>query len=170
MLQHEAGWTAPSVALSGAGYLLPPVDGQLIFGATSQLDDDDPALRPDDQQRNLHRLEHLSPALRAMAEAARQQPVSGRTGWRCVAVDRLPLVGAVPACWTGGDGDSAEDQPRRVAREPGLLMLNGLGSRGITWAALSAQVVAALADGAPVPLPAALVDAIDPARFVSRET
>ena len=157
VLQHEPDWPVPTVALSGAGYLLPSVDGQLILGATSQPDDEDSALRPDDQRQNLQRLERLSAALRAVAEAACSQPVAGRTAWRCVAADRLPLVGAIPACWTACGGDGAEDQPRRVEREPGLLMLSGLGSRGLTWAPLAAQVVAALADGAPVPLPAALL-------------
>ena len=43
-----------------------------------------------------------------------------------------------------------------------------LGSRGISWAALGAQVLAAQISGAPVPLESSLVDALDPARFALR--
>jgi tRNA 5-methylaminomethyl-2-thiouridine biosynthesis bifunctional protein len=48
-------------------------------------------------------------------------------------------------------------------------VLSALGSRGIAWCSLGARVVAALASGAPTPLEASLLDAIDPARFASRE-
>jgi len=43
-----------------------------------------------------------------------------------------------------------------------------MGSRGIGWAALCAQVLAAQVSGAPMPLEASLLDAIDPARFAVR--
>ena len=100
VLQHEPYWPAPKVALSGAGYLLPPLDGQLIFGATAQPDDERSDSATATTSQNMHRLARLSPALAAAADAARSQPVDGRTGWRCVAADRLPLIGAVPAAWT----------------------------------------------------------------------
>jgi tRNA 5-methylaminomethyl-2-thiouridine biosynthesis bifunctional protein len=45
-------------------------------------------------------------------------------------------------------------------------VLTGLGSRGLTTAALCGELIAAQATGAPWPLEADLVDAIDPARFV----
>jgi tRNA 5-methylaminomethyl-2-thiouridine biosynthesis bifunctional protein len=43
-----------------------------------------------------------------------------------------------------------------------------LGSRGIPWSALGAKLLASLITGAPAPIEAILIDAIDPARFVSR--
>jgi tRNA 5-methylaminomethyl-2-thiouridine biosynthesis bifunctional protein len=49
-----------------------------------------------------------------------------------------------------------------------LFVFTALGSRGITWSALGAQVLAAAVTGAPSPLEASLLDSIDPARFVSR--
>jgi tRNA 5-methylaminomethyl-2-thiouridine biosynthesis bifunctional protein len=89
----------------------------------------------------------------------------GRTAWRWSAIDRLPLIGAVP------DADahaSRFDQPRFVPRVPGLFVFTALGSRGITWSALGARLLASLITGAPAPLEASLIDAVDPARFVSR--
>ena len=61
-----------------------------------------------------------------------------------------------------------QDQPRFIARHTGLAVCTALGSRGITWAALCAQVLAAQVTGTPVPLEASLLDAIDPARFAVR--
>jgi tRNA 5-methylaminomethyl-2-thiouridine biosynthesis bifunctional protein len=53
-------------------------------------------------------------------------------------------------------------------RAPGLYGLFALGSRGLTWAALGAEQVAALIEGEPLPLEGALLDAVDPARFALR--
>jgi tRNA 5-methylaminomethyl-2-thiouridine biosynthesis bifunctional protein len=86
-----------------------------------------------------------------------------------VANDRLPLVGAVP------DPDALLlpgvrlDQPRFVPRARGLFVFTALASRGITWASLGAQALASLITGTPCPLEASLLDAVDPARFASRE-
>ena len=57
------------------------------------------------------------------------------------------------------------DAPRLWARQPGLWLHTGLGSRGLTTAHLGAELIAAQASGAPWPLEADLVDAIDPARW-----
>jgi tRNA 5-methylaminomethyl-2-thiouridine biosynthesis bifunctional protein len=65
-----------------------------------------------------------------------------------VTPDRLPLAGAA-----GGDG---------------VHVLAGFGSRGFAHAPLLAEHVAALALGAPSPLPAALAELVDPARFARR--
>jgi tRNA 5-methylaminomethyl-2-thiouridine biosynthesis bifunctional protein len=55
-----------------------------------------------------------------------------------------------------------------VPRLPGLYVFTALASRGITWSALGAQVLASSITGAPQPLESSLLDAIDPARFVAR--
>lgn len=163
------GLAAPKLPLTGAGFVLPALAGQLIFGATAQPDDDCAELRAADHQQNIDRLALLSPAL-AAAAGAPESGLDGRTGWRCVADDRLPLIGAVPAAWTTDAPATAADQPRFVARRAGLFLFVALGSRGITWAPLGAQVLAAIVAGAPLPLEAGLLDAIDPARFASRAT
>jgi tRNA 5-methylaminomethyl-2-thiouridine biosynthesis bifunctional protein len=60
------------------------------------------------------------------------------------------------------------DQPRLVPRLPGLYVLTALASRGIAWSLLGARSVAALMSGAPCPLDASLLDAVDAGRFVAR--
>jgi tRNA 5-methylaminomethyl-2-thiouridine biosynthesis bifunctional protein len=96
-----------------------------------------------------------------------------RAATRWVSRDRLPLVGAAPR-WLGDAADpvgriSRPDTLRLVPREPGLYVFTALGSRGMTWAALGGQIIAALVSGAPSPVGARLLDAIDPARFAVRE-
>lgn len=166
--QASHPWRAPNCPLVGSGYLLPAVDDRLVFGATSQPGDLDATVRDEDHRLNLERLAGLSPAL-AQAATLSVASLQGRTGWRCVSRDRLPLIGAVPEAWVGGpSGDW--DQPRFVPRAGGLYLCTGLGSRGITVAALAAELLAATVTGAPSPLPADLVDAVDPARFLTRAT
>ena len=166
--------SADSVRLpvAGSGYLLPAVDGRMWFGATSQVDDADPQVRADDHHANVERLSGLIGGLPPIDIAT----LAGRTGFRWSSSDRLPLIGAVPLSAVGVslgmEADAARsprpDQPRFAPRVPGLFVFMGLGSRGIAGSALGARVLASCVTGAPMPLEADLLDAIDPARFASR--
>ena len=161
-----AAWPSadlPRIPVAGAGYVLPASDGLVWFGATSQRDDDDPSVRTSDHVANVVRLGALLPA----APRLEFESLSGRTGFRWHAADRLPVIGAVPVAAV--DATSGRlDQPRFIARRPGLFVIAALGSRGIASAALGGPLLAALIAGAPVPVEADLLDAVDPARFVSR--
>ena len=154
--------------LTGAGYLLPSWQGQTLFGATSNEGDTDPSVRPRDHADNLAQLAKLTqmPAVANLTAA----PLQGRTAWRCVAPDRLPVIGGVPEETQPmlGPRPTPSDQPRLIARWPGLFVYTALGSRGITWSALGAQVLAAWVTGSPSPIEASLLDAVDPARFAAR--
>lgn len=150
----------PRLPVAGAGYLLPDIDGLAVFGASTQPGDTDPAVREADHVFNLQRLARLCPQpLPAPGQ------LQGRVGWRCVAADRLPLVGAIP-----DEAGAAGERLDEIPRQPGLFLFSALGSRGIAWATLGAQVLAARISGAPVPLEVSLVDALDPARFALRAT
>ena len=157
------GGELPTIPIAGAGYLLPEVDGLAVFGATSQPMDDDASVRAADHLHNLAQLDRLLPAhaVRAIDD------LQGRAAWRWVSDDRLPIVGAVPDA-RAATGDKRLDQPRLVPRLPGLYVISAFGSRGITWAMLAGRVLASVISGAPVPLEASLLDAIDPARFICR--
>ncbi|MEO5697986.1 MAG: bifunctional tRNA (5-methylaminomethyl-2-thiouridine)(34)-methyltransferase MnmD/FAD-dependent 5-carboxymethylaminomethyl-2-thiouridine(34) oxidoreductase MnmC [Burkholderiaceae bacterium] len=152
----------PHLPVAGAGYLLPEIDGAAIFGATAQPGDMDPSVRLADHRHNLDQLERLT-GQRIDAESA---DLRGRTAWRWSTSDRLPIIGAVAQ--TNPTTSARLDQPRFVPRQAGLFVFSALGSRGITWSALGAQVLACAITGAPMPGEASLLDAIDPARFVSR--
>ena len=162
----DAASPLPSRPISGAGYLLPRVGSHAVFGATSQAGDDDASVRHSDHEHNLAQLARLTG--HSVAHI-RTQDLQGRTAWRTVSSDRLPIIGAVPdVVGLGAPGSRRLDQPRFVPRVPGLFVFTALGSRGITWAALGAQVLASSITGAPQPLESSLLDAIDPARFISR--
>ena len=158
-LESLAGLRVP---IAGLGYLLPACDRAMMFGATAQRGDLDPAVRDADHVLNLAQLVRLA----GHAIALQPEELTGRTAWRCSAADRLPVIGAVPDSEAHG---ARLDQPRFVPRLPGLYVFTALGSRGITWSALGARVLASCVTGSPAPIGARLLDAIDPARFVSRK-
>ncbi|MFG6485962.1 FAD-dependent 5-carboxymethylaminomethyl-2-thiouridine(34) oxidoreductase MnmC [Roseateles sp. BYS78W] len=152
----DAPWQ-PGLPVAGDGYAIADGRGGAWCGATVQDGDLDPALRDADQTENLTRYARL-----AGLATPPQAPLAGRVGWRLVAPDRLPLIGGLAA--PGALADQLRLQPRR----PGLVVCTAFASRGITWAALAGQLVAALALGAPRPLEAELLDAVDPLRFALR--
>jgi len=179
------GSVLPRRALAGQGYALALDEHTLLFGATTQHDDEEPAVRLSDQRRNWQQAQ----ALGVLSAASPPGPehdsgalagLQGRVGWRAATPDRLPLVGALPCAehrW-GAAGDHAvphparRDQVRMLPRlrddRGGLYVLSGLGSRGITWSVLAGQLLAHWVAGTPCPVEASLRDALDPARFLAR--
>ncbi|MDB5816702.1 MAG: mnmC [Rhizobacter sp.] len=159
-----AGLVEPRLPIAGMGYALPAIDGWVMCGATVHDGDDEARLRGDDQRHNLDQLQRLTGSILSIDDVA----LSGRVGWRAVTADRLPIIGAWP------DRDAIEklkrqpDQPQEVPRLAGLYLITGFASRGITWSALAAQTLASLVTGAPCPLPADLLDAVDAGRFVAK--
>jgi tRNA 5-methylaminomethyl-2-thiouridine biosynthesis bifunctional protein len=134
-----------AVVLRG-GMALPGIDGLSVTGASFDLDDEDRALRADSHAGNLERLERLVPGAARGLDPAR---LDGRVGFRTVAPDRLPLIGAL---------DDAQ----------GLYGAIAYGSRGLLWAGMGAELLASLMEGEPLPLEAPLAGALDPGRFRRR--
>src|SRR5450830_227846 len=141
-------------------YLTPAAGGTHSMGATYD-DDDDPALRPSSQHENLAHLR----AMLADPAAALDAPLAGRVGFRAVATDRLPMVGAVP----DATFEVGAERLRELPRQEGVYCLLGYASRGLIWAPLAAELLAATLESEPLPLEGALVDALDPGRFLLRE-
>lgn len=152
----------PLIPLTGAGYVLPEIDGTMVFGASAQPDDDDEQVRAADHVMNLQRLQSLCP--QPLAPPLRE--LTGQVAWRCVSDDRLPIIGAAP------DESSADAAAfarlRNAPRHEGLYLFTALASRGITWAALGARLLAAQVNGTPWPLAESLAESVDPARFMQR--
>lgn len=147
-VRGQASWADGVEGVQAAawgGYAL-PTRGGLLFGATHDRDQTGADVRPADHARNL---ESLGRALPGLAARLAEAPLHGRAGIRATTPDRLPVAGA-------------------LAGAPGLFALTGFGSRGFCWAPLLAEHVAALAVGAPSPLPAAQAALVDPDRFRAR--
>ncbi|HEY3694442.1 tRNA (5-methylaminomethyl-2-thiouridine)(34)-methyltransferase MnmD [Phenylobacterium sp.] len=148
-VRGQASWAAGEIApaVSWGGYAAPTRDG-LLFGATHDRGDRGTDVRPADHARNLAALAEALPQLAARLSGA---TLAGRAGLRVVTRDNLPIAG--PAPQTPAEG---------------LFVLTGFGGRGFVHAPLLAEHVAALALGAPSPLPAAAQALVDPARFARR--
>ncbi|HEY7904639.1 MAG TPA: bifunctional tRNA (5-methylaminomethyl-2-thiouridine)(34)-methyltransferase MnmD/FAD-dependent 5-carboxymethylaminomethyl-2-thiouridine(34) oxidoreductase MnmC [Casimicrobiaceae bacterium] len=158
-------FAAPRVVVGGDGYVLPAVDGIAVAGATYDLDNDDAHPDAASHAVNLARVERMLPGSTARVDAA---TLAAGVGFRCVAADRLPMVGAIV------DDDRARaDRSSLVGahladlpRVPGLYAAFAFASRGLSWSAIAAEALASDIDGEPAPLARALLDAIDPGRFV----
>jgi tRNA 5-methylaminomethyl-2-thiouridine biosynthesis bifunctional protein len=137
----EPGRTIKAV-VSREGYVTPATSfGVHVVGATYEEGSTDELAREEDHRANLARLGQLLPDFAATVDAAR---LGGRAGIRTVGPDRLPLVGAIPG------------------RE-GLFGLLGLGSRGLVYAPLCAELLACEIEGEPLPLEQDLAAGLTPA-------
>ncbi|HEX5394341.1 MAG TPA: FAD-dependent 5-carboxymethylaminomethyl-2-thiouridine(34) oxidoreductase MnmC, partial [Rhodocyclaceae bacterium] len=149
--------------LCGNGYVTPAMDGRHCFGATFDVNDGGTELRAEGHVTNLGHLQALLPELDTTA--FNPQSMDGRVGFRTATPDRLPLLGPLPNMT---EPLRREAQLPEVPRHPGLHALLGLGSRGMVWAPLSAELLVARICGEPLPLERDLADAMDPARFLLR--
>ncbi len=163
-----AALRAPQIVLAGAGYLLPAIDECVVVGSTYDRDDADPEPQLRSHESNLRRLAHLLPDAAQAPEAATLQ---GDVGFRCVAPDRMPLVGAMPDIAAAAaqkaalTGAHLADLPR----VPGLYCASAYASRGLVWSELAGEMLASLLEGEPAPLEADLADALDPGRFLLKQ-
>ena len=158
---------APRVLVSGEGYCLPPVQGIMWTGASYGPGNMDEAVRGVEHASNLQRLARLLPE-NGFAEVP--PDCLGHVGFRAVAPDRLPLVGALPEVHavTGNGPGRRGPALAGLPRQPGLYASGAMASRGLSWAALAGEILASLIEGEPPPVEADLLDAVDPARFLER--
>ncbi len=164
----DASLRAPRIVLTGSGYVLPAIDEVVVTGSTYDRGNDDPEPQLPSHAANLRRLAQMLPQARVSADAAQ---LDGAVGFRCVAPDHLPLVGAMPdvdearARKTARHGARLSGLPRRA----GLYCASGYASRGLIWAALAGELLASMIEGEPLPLEGELADALDPGRFVLKQ-
>ncbi|WP_374624505.1 bifunctional tRNA (5-methylaminomethyl-2-thiouridine)(34)-methyltransferase MnmD/FAD-dependent 5-carboxymethylaminomethyl-2-thiouridine(34) oxidoreductase MnmC [Pandoraea sp.] len=164
------------VPVCGDGYVAPsPVGGAgPITGATYGFDDPAEEVRVTDHQANLRRLAVLLPdraqafgdAGLASAHAAAE--LGGRTAFRSLTPDRLPMAGQLPdlAAIDVNRQRLCGGHLRDLPRLNGLHASFAFGSRGLVFASLCAELVASQIEGEPWPIGSDLADALDPARYL----
>jgi tRNA 5-methylaminomethyl-2-thiouridine biosynthesis bifunctional protein len=138
-----------------------------VAGTTYDFEDEDVEPRASGHADILARVAQLLEKNIAAPDTAK---LSGAVGFRCVAPDRMPLIGALP------DLEAARAQAEELSgahlpdlpRRPGLYSVSALASRGLIWAGLGGELVASQIAGEPLPVERDLADALDPARFALR--
>lgn len=163
------GW--PDCVVTGTGYLLPrgAHDGARV-GSSYEPDAGPLAESVEVHAANLARLAALLPDRGAALAQMDPATLHGYVGVRTVTHNRLPLIGQMAdesealAHAEALRGAHLGDIPRM----PGLYAALAYGSRGLTWAALGAELIASQIEGEPLPLEAELANAIDPARLLLR--
>ena len=135
----------PPWPLNGNGYFVPDavLEGERAWlcGSSFVRDDADSAERAADHRDNLKKLDALLPdAARQLAPDVGRGVVRGWAGIRCASTDRRPLLGEMG---------------------PGLWLSTAMGSRGLTFAALCAELLAARLHGEPLPLGRKMAGALD---------
>ena len=145
----------PVTPINGDGHLIAGVpDGQApqplwLIGATFDRDSTDLAPTDADRLANRERLARLHPgAATALAPAFERGDAHAWVGVRCASGDRRPLVG-----------------PLAPGADEGLWACTALGSRGLSFATLCAELLAAQWHGEPLPLPATLAKALGTQRL-----
>jgi len=149
----------PPYPVNGLGSLIPAVPTDQLSGGgvrtawyagatyeDSQRSEDSAGRSEQDNFRRLSRL--LPSAARTLGPAFAPDTTQSWRGVRCVSPDRLPLVGAL------------ERGPN-----PGLWISAAMGSRGLNFSLLCAELLAAQLGGEPWPVPASLAKKIDAGRF-----
>jgi tRNA 5-methylaminomethyl-2-thiouridine biosynthesis bifunctional protein len=93
---------------------------------------------------------------------------SAVVGMRWNSPDRLPLIGELPDTERviAMDPELLRNDRLPVPRNAGLFMIGALGSRGLLWSVLGAQIIAAYLEGWPSPIETDLLRAVDPTRRV----
>jgi tRNA 5-methylaminomethyl-2-thiouridine biosynthesis bifunctional protein len=144
---EECGF--PASPVNGSGSLIPAIpvtQGAAWFMGSSYQD----AIEPERSDLDNHaiNLAHLRQLLPDVATRLEPDFESGRVmawkGVRCVTMDRLPVVG-----------------PLQVSGQAGLWICAGMGSRGLSFSVLCAELLVARIGGEPLPLEAKLADALD---------
>lgn len=172
--------TSASAALRtvicGAGYLAPSCGGLHTLGASYGVDDSDTGLREADHLSNLATLGATDASLPELVASAGLKPgaLAGRAAVRCTTPDYLPLVGpvadqeAMAARFADLTRNARADIPLAGSYVPGMWLNCGLGSRGLTYGPMAAELLASQLCGDFPPLPRPLVLALHPARYIIR--
>ena len=139
----------PAFPVNGHGGFIPAVpiaDGLAwLLGSSYERDCETPEIKPQDHHENLARLKIMLPWMAAqLGDQFNAQQVHGWAGIRCATPGRLPILGRIATAKSGAD----------------VWVCTGMGSRGLTFAGLCAELLAARLHGEPLPIENRLVQAL----------
>ena len=176
--------------MCASGYATPVVEGEMVVGAsyervpsasgtvsdtrdavsdTVSVDTvsvtDDSSIDPGEtnEMSNLDRLRIMDSRL---ADLCAGLPAQERTSIRSATLDRMPHMG--PVLDTRVPLLPRVSQLHQMPRSERIWVLGGLGSRGLSFAPLGAEVITAQILEQPMPISDRLARAVDPVRFALR--
>ncbi len=150
--------------LSGRGYVLPSVNGQHGIGGEVGLDD---AVDGDNIKlvNQLFAHDMFNP----------QDSRDARIGHRVRSIDYFPLVGPLPQSDLFGQVFKrlSTDAKRFIAKPgtywPNLYLMTAMGSHGLTYAPLCAEIIASYISKKPMPISDCFLKHLSPARQLIRQ-
>ena len=151
---HDPALKLPGFPVNGHGGFLSAIPSDKgafwLMGATYQRDERLPETHQQDNDENFRRLQVLLPQVAsALSDQFNAPENQAWAGIRCATPNRLPLLRQL---------DSSQ------SKAP-LWICTGLGSRGLTFAALCGELLAAYLHGEPLPVDRQLADALMGRRF-----
>ena len=152
--QHHDLTSLPAFPVNGSGALIPAVPGPngltWILGSSYERDCETTQIKPNDHIENLARLQKLLPKiatpLAQQFNVDNDDHLQGWTGVRCTTPRRLPVLGCVAVANSGAE----------------VWVCSGMGSRGLSFAALCGELLAARLHHEPLPLDQRLAQALSP--------
>ncbi len=138
--RYSSASTLPAFPVNGHGGFLSAIPSDKgafwLMGSTYQRDELAPSVKQQDHDENFGRLQTLLPqAAAALADGFDADCAQAWAGIRCATPSRLPLL----------------KHARTLSNAP-LWICAGMGSRGLTFAALCAELLAAQRHGEPLPV------------------
>lgn len=147
----------PCFPVNGSGSVIPQIpcaEGRAWFlGSSYEPPTQASCTEAENHTSNLNRLSDLLPGLgTALTPGFVTGAVSSWQNTRCVTPDRLPMVGPLMA-------------PTADMAQASAWICAGMGSRGLTFSVLCAELLAAQWGGEPLPVEASLAAALDSGRY-----
>ncbi|MBV1915454.1 MAG: bifunctional tRNA (5-methylaminomethyl-2-thiouridine)(34)-methyltransferase MnmD/FAD-dependent 5-carboxymethylaminomethyl-2-thiouridine(34) oxidoreductase MnmC [Pseudomonadales bacterium] len=180
-LPSNAGTPNLQTVLCTDGYIAPANGSSQCIGATYNFGSTSAEISPEDHQTNLANLGQYLPKLHQQItdgcdpEELYPENLSGRVGFRCTTPDYLPIVGPLPKtdAFLSDYAILRKDKTIPVQQSgryhPGLYSCIGMGSKGLAYAPLCAELLACMICNEPLPMTRALSEALNPSRFLIRD-
>lgn len=157
--------------VAGARYICPDYHDIHSIGASYQAQDQDCELRERDDREN------LAGVMKALAEPLAVENVikQSRASIRCNSRDQIPLIGPIPdhdafqRQYAGLASNANATMTARGVYWPGLYLNVAHGSYGLATCPLAAEILASLICGESLPVDTAVLNSLNPARFIIRD-
>jgi tRNA 5-methylaminomethyl-2-thiouridine biosynthesis bifunctional protein len=155
------------MALSGDTYITPPREGLHVIGAAYRRERSDE--RADPNLTALLLADHNA----GMSNMRFERATSERASFRAASEDYLPVAGPVPDASYfreayGGLAFGKTHFAETARHHQGLYILSGLGSKGLAFAPLCAELIASMISNGALPSQKSVIDALNPSRFLIR--